>query len=224
MKFCPGNDEKILEATEDEFSAPRRGRKCAKMETDVKFENTSDYYVKFRPEIEKKLWKSSGGNPRWGYSPSEGDERLDKIKTDIKYENTSDSYVKFCPGIEETDKKFWRPPKMRLVSSKGAENVPTWRLTSNLNTQVILMRNFALESKIMMKKLEGPPTMRLVPLKRGQKYDEMKTNVKSENTSDSCVKFRPRIEKNDKKIREATKIIMKIYLSISLRFISRSKK
>ena len=43
-----------MEATQDETSAPyERGQKCAKMKTDVKFENTINSYVKFRPEIEK---------------------------------------------------------------------------------------------------------------------------------------------------------------------------
>ena len=32
---------------------PKKGSKCAKMKTDVKFENISDSYEKFRPEVEK---------------------------------------------------------------------------------------------------------------------------------------------------------------------------
>ena len=49
------NNEKILEATQDEVSASKRGRKCAKIKTEITFENTNDSYVKFRPEIEKTL-------------------------------------------------------------------------------------------------------------------------------------------------------------------------
>jgi len=47
-------NEKIQEATPFmRLVSLKRGKKCAKMETAVKFENTNNSYVKFFPEIEK---------------------------------------------------------------------------------------------------------------------------------------------------------------------------
>ena len=48
------NDEKILEVTQDEVWALKKGvQKWAETKTDVKFENPNDFHVKVCPEIEK---------------------------------------------------------------------------------------------------------------------------------------------------------------------------
>jgi len=43
----------ILEVTQDEVRASKKGSKCAKMKTNVQFENMKDSYVKFCLRIEK---------------------------------------------------------------------------------------------------------------------------------------------------------------------------
>ena len=62
------------------------------------------------------------------------------MKIDVKFENRSDSYAKVRAENEKNDEKIVEHPQNEVsATNKGVNSMLKWKLTWNLNTQVILM-------------------------------------------------------------------------------------